>query len=852
MQTHEHFSGLTELEVRSRKEHFGSNLLPTDQKKSFSQMLLKTLREPMLILLLIASTLYFFLGDWQEAIMLSLSVFFVIGLSFYQQQRSTRALESLKNLSSPRALVVRGGQQKRIAASELVPDDIVILSEGDRIPADGVLLEANYLKVDESLLTGESFPVEKRPFKLLVDQEKKSSETAVDLQSNESSVFSSTLVISGRAIMRVQKIGAKTEVGKIGLSLRELVPETLNLNDEIKQLVKIFAVSGFAISCTVILATGILKHQWVEAILLGLAVQMALLPEEFPVILSIFMALGAWRLSKVKVLVRNPQAIEKLGTINVLCVDKTGTLTENRMSIESLCAANEFFNPQEGVRWASLYTDLILQAALACPKRPFDPMEVAISEMAQKNDTRYTHFLNRGEILKEFPLTDEVKATTFVWRSPDKNGSGIIAMKGAPESVLMNCKMPENDKKIVMSHVDRMAQRGFRVLAVAAYSTFQTEVPTSLREISFNYSGLLGFRDPIRREVPEAVSLGQKAGVKVIMLTGDHAQTAAIVARKIGLEIGDGVLTGAELEQMNDQELVRRLKKQHVFARMIPRQKLRLVKLLKAQGEVVAMTGDGVNDAPSLKWADIGISMGARGTDVARESSDIVLMDDNFVSIIAGIRRGRIIFSNIRKAISYVISIHVPIAGLALLPVFLKWPIILMPAHIVLLEIIIDPVCSLLFESLEAEDDIMSEPPRAAGSRLFTFKDYLRGILQGSVVLALLTLILWYLVKQKVPAQQSRAIIFLLLVICNIALILADLGSGSFSQIKIVLKKKTTLLATIALVTTLVFIFTNDLTKRIFEIGDLALTEVVASIILCTFVFLTLNYWNRFKIHLKN
>lgn len=819
------FKGLSDSEAADRLTRTGHNELPQSKKENFWVRSSKLLKEPMLLLLIAAAIIYLIMGDFGEGIMLGASVFVVIGISFYQEHKSEKALAALRELSSPRALVIRNGIEKRIPANQLVPGDLVALHEGDRVPADGSILQSSNLTIDESLLTGESFPAKK---------------------SLNDNVFSSTLVVSGTAFFRVIKTGVDTEVGKIGKSLQEIEPEELNLTKEIRQIVRLFAWSGALICIGVIVLYGLSHQNWMQAFLVGLATQMALLPEEFPVVLTIFLAMGAWRLSKIQVLIRRPGSIERLGAVTVLCVDKTGTLTENRMTVSSLNNSHSSISidPNSSPNLPEEFHEVAELGVLASHRDPFDPMEKAIRIMVEENKWGKDHIHQDWELIRDYALSDKLLAMSCVWKNP-KSDSYVIASKGAPEAIVDLCHLDPTQSRKVLETTKEMAKSGLRVLGVAKASFSKNQLPAAQHEFEFQWMGLIGLEDPLRPEVPNAVQMCRKAGIRVIMMTGDYPETALKIAGQAGIDTLNSLITGSELKSLSDQELSERLKSAHVFARMVPDQKLRIVKLLKDLGHVVAMTGDGVNDAPSLKWADIGISMGARGTDVAREASDIVLLDDNFASIVSGIERGRLIFNNIRKAMSYIVSIHVPIAGLSILPVIFNWPLILLPVHIVFLELIIDPACSLMFESQTADDGAMEIPPRSLNTRLFSGKDLLRSFLQGVLILGVVTAVLWYdtHINSDAP-DRARAFAFIVLAMSNIGLIFADMSGGSLRQLGMIFKKIPNILVIVGVASGLLLVTQLHTIRTLFHFGPLQIHEFIFSLAISILVFVFISFWN--------
>ena len=735
--------GLTKSEAARRIESDGPNLLPSAKPRNFFQQFIGVVREPMLSLLVAAGLINFIVSELLDASVLMLTVFIVVGISLYQSSRTERALEALRDLSSPRALVVRDGSEERIPGKDVVRGDLVILSEGDRVPADARLLSASNLNVDESMLTGESLSLYKK---------------AGD------HVFSGTLIVTGYGRAVIEETGAKTELGKIGTALRGIEIERTHLQKEIDRLVRVIYIAALVAAVAVVVIYGFTRNDWVEGSLAGIAASMALLPEEFPVVLTLFLAIGAWRMSQKGVIARRSAVIETLGSATVICVDKTGTITMNQMAVHELKIDHELF-VLDGNPIPDMYREITQAALLACPVNPFDPMDKAFHAIASRDQN--------WELVREYPITSTLMAMSNVWQAGDRY---LAATKGAPETIASLCHLDSEKIESIIKDVDDATERGFRVLGVAAASIdIASTLPNSPEEIDFHYLGLVHLHDPVRPGVPNAVTECAHAGVRTVMITGDYPGTALSVAKEVGLNWKAGVITGPELGKLSDLELAERIKSVSIFARMVPEQKLRLVRALKLDGEVVGMTGDGVNDAPALRAADIGIAMGGRGTDVAREAASLVITDDDFTSIAGGIRQGRGIFSNLQKAMSYIIAIHVPIFGMALIPVFVsKWPLVLLPAQIAFLELIIDPASSVVFESEQTDPDIMSRKPRDVNAKMFDRRSLSISVAQGfGVLVVVLAMYLWAMQSGK-SDDLVRTMSFGTLMLGNIALVLVN------------------------------------------------------------------------------
>ena len=764
-------SGLSPAEAASRLTTDGPNALPRAKRRSPLRIILNVLREPMLALLLAGGVVYLLLGSRAEALILLAFACMSIGITAVQEARTERVLEALRDLTSPRALVVRGGDRLRVAGADVVRGDVIVLAEGDRVPADARLLQASDLSADESLLTGEAVPVRKGVGP--------SADTARPGGEDQPLVYSGSLIVRGTAMAEVTATGPRSEIGKIGTSLDQLETGTPHLQRQMRTLVLAFALIGGAVALLVVGLYGWLRGDWLEGVLAGIAVGMAMLPEEFPMVLAVFMAMGAWRISKARVLTRRASAIESLGAASVLCTDKTGTLTENRMTIVALHLPDGQTATIGQQPVPDAFRELAATGVMASAPEPYDPMEKAFHVLANA-DLRPDETLpaEGRRLIRTYPLSPKLLAMSQVWNRFSGSGGHMIAAKGAPEAIADLCHLDDPARAAMLKAVDAMAARGLRVLGVAEAGFAGKDLPPDQHDFNYRYLGLVGLADPLRASVPAAVAQCKSAGIRVIMITGDYPATALAIAKDAGIG-GDTVIDGAALTAMSDAALATALQTATVFARIQPEQKLRIVKALQAKGAIVAMTGDGVNDAPSLKAADIGVAMGGRGTDVAREAASIVLLDDDFGSIVTTVRLGRRIYDNLRKAMSFILAVHVPIAGLALIPLAFGMPLLFGPVHIAFLEMVIDPVCSLVFEAEGEEDGVMDRPPRPVAEPLFSTPTIIWSLLQGALVLGVVTTILFLAPGYGFDIDQVRALTFHSLVLCVVALIFVDRSVSS-------------------------------------------------------------------------
>lgn len=746
--------GLSHEVASARLAAEGPNELGADQRRTLFAIAGEVAREPMFLLLLGAGAIYLALGNANEALILLGFVIIIMVVTILQERRTESALEALRDLSSPRALVIRDGVPTRIAGREVVRDDIVILVEGDRVPADGIVLQAHDLAADESLLTGES--------------------EAVSKFADSNRTYAGTLIVRGQGLVRITAVGGQTELGRIGKSLQSIAIESSPLRDEIGLLTKRLALIGVGLCLTLALLYWTLRGGWLDGLLAGITLAMGILPQEFPVIMIVFLALGARRIAGQRVLTRRLNAIETLGETTVLCVDKTGTLTQNRMTVTALSVAGQLLKTTDlaGSELPETYHELLEYAVLASEIAPHDPMELAFHGFAREYLANTEHLHPNWALAREYELSPELLAMSHLWRN-DSGQHDVVATKGAPEAIADLCHLTGEAWRRLSLDAELMADQGLRVLGVAkAKYSVDKSWPDIQHDFDFEFVGLVGLADPLRPEVADAVAECHRAGIRVVMITGDHPRTARAIATAAGID-SRNLLTGDELERTDTAALAQSIAAVNVFARVTPQQKLDIVEALKANGEVVAMTGDGVNDAPALKSAHIGIAMGKRGTDVAREAASLVLLEDDFSSIVSAIRLGRRIFANLRQAVVYTLAVHIPIIGMSILPLFFGLPLILAPIHIAFLELIIDPACSIVFEAEEGSPGLMRQPPRSHTEHLISSRHLFASLAQGALVtLAVVVFYTWSL-RAGIAAEEARALAFIVLVTANSALILS-------------------------------------------------------------------------------
>lgn len=794
--------GLTDATAAERLASVGPNELPRGRSRTLLDIFAETLREPMFLLLIGAAVLYLVLGELAEGLFLVAGACAAVGLVILQEARSERALAALRELGQPHARVMRDGVEHRIAARLLVPGDILLIGEGERLPADGLLVGGEVLGVDESALTGESAPVSKKPDPSAVwTAEAPGGEAGAQ-------VFSGALVVRGQGVVCVTQTGARSAMGRIGRSLADIEHEPTPLQRTAGRLVGWLGVLALGFCGLVILAYGLLRGDWVAAALAGITVAISLVPEEFPMVLAVFLALGAWRLATHNVLVRRSAVIETLGGATVLCVDKTGTLTENHMQVARVWANDADVPVCDGLDADGAAAETLRIAAMASAVRPVDPMDKAIRKLV-KDGLSEPFSDDQPECV--WPLRPELMAVIQLWRA---NGARTAAAKGAPEAIFHLCRLSDDEIERLRHVLNAYAEQGLRVLGVASADASHWFVDDP-QAVPFRFAGLIGFLDPLRPDVCAALQEANRAGISVVMITGDHPATALAIARSAGIETSAGVLIGSEVANLPLDALAEKLKTVRVFARIVPEQKLRIVEALKADGQVVAMTGDGINDAPALEAAHIGIAMGRKGTDVAREAADLVLLDDSFASIVGGVRLGRRIFSNLRRALTYITAIHIPIAGVALGPILLGLPPLLFPMHVVLLELGIDPISALVFETEPSEAQAMRRAPRSPDEPLFGPAQLAWAALQGGgILIGVMGLYWWALLDH--PAPQARGAAFAALILGNLTLALAN--SVSDGKLLAPHRRVFGMIAAVILAV-LIAVFTLPAVGRLFEVS---------------------------------
>lgn len=744
--------GLNSEEVEKLQKKYGMNELVSQEKPNMLKKFLGVFKEPMFLLLLIAATVYFLLGAPKDGAIMLVFVGFVASITFIQEWKTEKTMNALKDLTSPKVNTLRNGKNILIKSTELVPGDVVFLSEGERIPADCIVLELSNFSVDESILTGESEYV----MKVSTTQSEKSTDYW-----KKDILYAGTLCVFGKCTAIVKFTGINTEYGKIGKAISEAKDEPTPLQKKVSILVKNIAIAGVILCISVMVASYFYSFDILNSILSGISLAMAIIPEEFPVVLTVFLSMGAYRLAKNNTLMRKISAVETLGSATVLCVDKTGTITQNKMKVKSIYSDGRIFN-NEDLKNQEL-SDLMV---LSCEKDPYDPMEKAILEAANLSQLETVY---KYDLSKKIAFDSKTKRMANIYIKDNKY---YVAVKGSAETVLGLCNLDKQTMDEINIEIDKMASNGLRVLALADCTS--EEVYEDLECYELTFKGLVGLQDPPKEGVEEAIKLCKKAGIRVVMITGDYSKTAMAIGEEIGLKFTDKVIVGNEIDSLSENELCEVVKSCDVFSRVIPEQKMKIVKALKKNGEIVAMTGDGVNDAPALKSADIGIAMGQRGTEVAKEAADMILMDDNFTTIVKSVKDGRRVYDNIRKAMVYILIIHIPIAAMAMFAPLFNLPPLLLPMHIMLLELIIDPTCSIVFEGEPAEANIMENPPRPPQEPILTRSLTIKVVLQGIIMFLAAFMPFHYMIDLGISSEYARSFSLITFIVANVTLVLVN------------------------------------------------------------------------------
>lgn len=744
--------GLNSEEVEKLQKKYGMNELVSQEKPNMLKKFLGVFKEPMFLLLLIAATVYFLLGAPKDGAIMLVFVGFVASITFIQEWKTEKTMNALKDLTSPKVNTLRNGKNILIKSTELVPGDVVFLSEGERIPADCIVLEPSNFSVDESILTGESEYV----MKVSTTQSEKSTDYW-----KKDILYAGTLCVFGKCTAIVKFTGINTEYGKIGKAISEAKDEPTPLQKKVSILVKNIAIAGVILCISVMVASYFYSFDILNSILSGISLAMAIIPEEFPVVLTVFLSMGAYRLAKNNTLMRKISAVETLGSATVLCVDKTGTITQNKMKVKSIYSDGRIFN-NEDLKNQEL-SDLMV---LSCEKDPYDPMEKAILEAANLSQLETVY---KYDLSKKIAFDSKTKRMANIYIKDNKY---YVAVKGSAETVLGLCNLDKQTMDEINIEIDKMASNGLRVLALADCTS--EEVYEDLECYELTFKGLVGLQDPPKEGVEEAIKLCKKAGIRVVMITGDYSKTAMAIGEEIGLKFTDKVIVGNEIDSLSENELCEVVKSCDVFSRVIPEQKMKIVKALKKNGEIVAMTGDGVNDAPALKSANIGIAMGQRGTEVAKEAADMILMDDNFTTIVKSVKDGRRVYDNIRKAMVYILIIHIPIAAMAMFAPLFNLPPLLLPMHIMLLELIIDPTCSIVFEGEPAEANIMENPPRPPQEPILTRSLTIKVVLQGIIMFLAAFMPFHYMIDLGISSEYARSFSLITFIVANVTLVLVN------------------------------------------------------------------------------
>jgi Ca2+-transporting ATPase len=801
--------GLNDAEVINSRKKYGINQLNYKKENSFIDAVKGLAKEPMVILLLVTSGIYFVSGKTGDGIFLAAAIVLVAGISLFQDSKTRNALEKLKDFSQPKCKVIRNGKLIEINSQDLVVGDSLMVEEGTSITADGKIIHSNDFSVNESILTGESLSVYK------------------DASADDNHIYHGTTVASGLAIAQITAIANETKLGKIGESLEKIVDEKTPLELQINNFVKKMVIAGAIVFLIVWGINYFHSLNFLDSLIKALTLAMSILPEEIPVAFTTFMALGAWRLMKMGIVVKQMKTVETLGSASIICVDKTGTITQNKMSLAKL-----FVLQNNQIKDTEKLTEvdkaLIRTAMFASEPIPFDPMEIALHEAYEKTnipDERSTYHM-----IHEYPLGGKPPMMTHLFEN--KNGDRIIATKGAPEALINICKLNQEQKTQINEAIEKLAKDGYRVLGVGEATYKNNDFPTTQQEFPFQFKGLVAFYDPPKENIKTVLQDFYKAGITIKIVTGDNALTTAAIAKQIDFKNADKCINGEDLMKLNEQELSKCVMETSIFTRMFPDAKLKIINALKAQHEIVAMTGDGVNDGPALKAAHIGIAMGKKGTEIAKQAASLILLEDDLSKMVDAVAMGRRIYTNLKKAIQYIISIHIPIILTVFIPLALGWiyPNIFSPVHIIFLELIMGPTCSIIYENEPMEKNAMLQNPRPFTSSFFNWKELTTSIIQGLAITAGTLFVYQYSVYQSFDEAHTRTMVFTVLIVANIILTLVN-RSFYYSIFTTIRYKNNLILLIIAITVgiTGALIFVPTLTT-FFEFERLNLSELLICI----------------------
>ncbi len=747
--------GLTNEEVLESRNKYGSNTVQFKKPNFLLESLKKFLQDPLIIiLLLVSSSIYFITGETADGIFLLFAILFVSLISLYQDTRSRNALEKLKNYTQPKCKVIRNGIISEIKTEEIVVGDSLLVEEGISIAADGVIVYSNDFSVNESILTGEAFPVNK------------------DKTQKDNQIFQGTTVASGMAVATISGIGSQTKLSKIGKSIEAIAEEKTALEIKLNSFVKKMALVGFVVFLIVLGINYFKSYNIIDSLLKALTLALSILPEEIPVAFTTFMAIGAWRMMKKGIIVKQTKTVETLGSATVICIDKTGTITENKMTLAKIFTLKTLKTNTLNDILSNDEKELIQLAMFASEPIPFDPMEIALHNAYSKVITidERTHF----KMIHEYPLEGKPPMMTHIFQ--DKNGEQIIAAKGAPEALIQLSNLSLQEKQQIQNAIATITADGYRVLGVGEANFKGINFPKKQQDFPFTFKGLVAFYDPPKKNIHSVLQHFYKAGINVKIITGDYSLTTTAIAKQIGFQGYEKSITGDDLMKLSENDLKIAVSENQIFTRMFPEAKLKIINALKSNGEIVAMTGDGVNDGPALKSAHIGIAMGEKGTEIAKQTASLILVKDDLSTMVDAVAMGRRIYTNIKKAIQFVISIHIPIIFIVFIPLALGWiyPNIFSPIHIAFLELVMDPTCSIAYENEPMEKNTMSQKPRPFSSSFFNLKELSTSILQGTIITIGLLLIYQYAVQQGLTENLTRTMVFTGLVTANIFLTLVN------------------------------------------------------------------------------